>query len=165
MDNQSHPTKSEQSGPGSKKKPVSMDEKISTKEFWSILVNTITMGAGPMGHPDITVEAQFVYITHVIQGTMEEYTPWYLTDALTPIKFTLPPWFFKKPIDKVSARDVLNQFVNIFRKPIAVIPQKPIDVPLHKIPPVKRQPFVKAYKKAMESRFLVPPPGAQGGKK
>jgi hypothetical protein len=141
-----------------------VDETVSTKEFWSILVNSVTMGAGAMGQPTVTVTAQLVYITHVIQGRTEEYVPWYLTDALTPITFTIPPWFFRKPVDKISARDVVNQFVQIFRKPIDIIPQKPIDVPMHKIPPVKRKAFVKAYKKAMESRFLVPPPGGKRSK-
>jgi hypothetical protein len=122
------------------------------------------MGAGAMGHPTVFVEAQFVYITHVIQGTSEEYVPWYLTDAAKPVTLEIPPWFFTKPIDKVSARDAVGQFVRIFRKPINVIPPKRIDVPLHKIPPIKRQAFVKAYKKMMQSQFLVPPPG-HGGKK
>lgn len=138
-----------------------MDAAIPTKEFWSILINSVKLAAGPMGHPNVEVEAQFVFITKIIQGTTIEYLPWYLTDPVTPMKFVLPPWFFKKPIDKVSARDAVGQFVRIFRNPIDVISQKPIDVPLHKIPPVKRRAFVKAYQKAMESRFLVPPPGGK----
>ena len=164
MDNQTHQEKPEQGRPGGKKKPVPVDAKVSTKEFWSILINSVKMGAGPMGHPTVTVEAQLVFITRVVQGATEEYVPWYLTSAKEPIVITVPPWFFSKPIDKVSARDVVGQFVRIFRKPIDIIPPKRIDVPLHKIPPVKRKAFVKAYKKMMESRFLVPPPGA-GGKK
>lgn len=112
-----------------------------------------------MGTPVVTVQAQFVYITHVAQGNAEEYVPWYLTDSGNPITISIPPWFFNKPIDKVSARDVVSQFVQVFRKPIDIIPSKPLDIPIHKIPPVKRKAFVKAYKRAMESRFLVPPPG------
>jgi hypothetical protein len=122
------------------------------------------MSAGPIGTPVVEVEAQLVYITRVIKGASEEYLPWYLTDPTKPITITVPSWFFNKPIDKVSARDAIGQFVRIFRKPIDIIPPKPMDIPLHKIPPIKRKAFVKAYKKMMESRFLVPPPGS-GGKK
>lgn len=135
-----------------------MDEKISSKEFWSILINSVRMTAGPMGKPVITVEAQFVFITHLIQGTMEDYRTWYLTDPGKPVTLVIPPWFFNKPIDKITSRDVVSRFVRIFRNPINIIPPKPMDVPIHKIPPVKRKAFVKAYKKAMEGQFLVPPP-------
>lgn len=141
-----------------------MDAKVQTKEFWSVIVNSVKTTASHAGAPDVIVEAQFVYFTRIIQGATEEYVPWYLTDATTPIQIKIPPWFFQKPVDKITARDVMGQFTHIFRKPIDIVPSKPMDIPLHLIPPVKRKAFVKAYKRMMESRFLVPPPGA-GGKK
>jgi len=165
MDNKAHQEKSKQGGPDSPKNKVSLDAKISSKEFWSILINSVKMGADSTGHAVVTVEAQFVHITHVIQGTSEEYVPWYLTSPVDPITISIPPWFFNKPIDKVSARDVLGQFVRIFRKPIDIVPTKRIDIPIHKIPPVKRKAFVKAYAKMTDNQFITPPPEAGRAKK
>jgi hypothetical protein len=93
------------------------------------------------------------------QGLEKDLNYHYLTPRDKPFEFEIPPWFFeKKTIDKVTSKDVVNQFVRLLKEKIDIIPPRPIEIPWNKIPPSKRKKIIQGLVKARMDEATADPP-------
>lgn len=138
-----------------------MDESnpAKVKRFWSVLIKKIEITS----EADLSIVARvtgwFVYVILRAGSSGREIKFYYLTDMDNPFVFNIPPWFWeKKTVDRITAKDVVNQFIRLMKVPIEVIPPKPLDIPWEKLPPSKRKEIIEKLLRQRESEMKVKEP-------
>lgn len=132
---------------------------IRTKKFWSILITKMEIAPGLQQEVRATVHGYFIYVILYTKGLEKDLKYFYLTPLNRPFEFEIPPWFFgKKTIDRVTSKDVVNQFTHLMREKIEVIPPRPIEIPWHKIPPSKRKKMIRGFVQERINDATAEPP-------
>jgi hypothetical protein len=129
-------------------------QKEAVESFWTLLLSDVRMNAGRY-----RVRGHFAYVTIRVVERVKRLSFHWLTPEDEPFAFDLPPFLFPgKRFDRIAPQDVTNAFIQLFdRVPVATIPEAPISLPLHKLPPRKRDRALRAAKKKREKTIWNPP--------
>jgi len=137
-------------------------DQVRTKKFWSVLITKIEITAGLQQEVVAKVYGYFIYVTIAVRGLEKDLFYHYLTPPEEPFGFVVPPWFFEnRTVDRVTPKDVVNQFVRLMREKIEVIPPRPIEIPWHKIPPSRRKKILQEMVRARFAEMGSHPPEAE----
>jgi hypothetical protein len=132
------------------------------KKFWSIIINKIEISPTAQMGIRARVLGWFIYVIMRAGKNNRSLNYHYLTPRDRPFEFDVPSWFFEdKTVDKITARDVVNQFIRLMKVPVEVIPPRPLDLPWHKLPPSKRKEIISKLLKQQNADLIERPPDAE----
>jgi hypothetical protein len=119
-------------------------KEVRSKSLWSFVITKVEIAGGPNQEPIVAVEGYFVFATITVKGLDRDLIPFNLNGEGSPIRFILPPWFFHDiPVDEVCAKEIKTAFIKLMKTPFGPIPRRPLDAPIHRIPPSKRDKIVR----------------------
>lgn len=135
------------------------------RSFWTFIVKNIAFGmrASEDGafRNILSVTGHFVMATINLENREYDMSLHYLTPMDEPMTFDVPPHILAGRLpDDITSNDVLEGFVKIFSKPFSIIGPPPTDVPIHRIPPSKRNKLERAQKKQTIKAFGLPEEGS-----
>jgi len=122
-----------------------MDNPNAPKPFWTFSSKDIRFGAS-----GIHVTGWFIWchVTNIAPEGDEEHMGLrmhYLTPFDQPMTFELPISMVDGRLDTMNAQDVLGSLIKIFGDlPFQKVPEAPVELPLHKIPPSRREAIQRA---------------------
>ena len=121
------------------------------KKSWTFIPTKIEVASGKLN-----VAGNFAFMTmsyiedpqDPTLGKQPHLDVHYLTEHGAPVTLTLPyDVLGDTRIDEMSAKDVLEKLQEMFSTPFEGVPKAPTDLPLHRIPPSKRQKIQEAAEK------------------
>lgn len=123
------------------------------------MITKIEIASDAAQQPKAAVEGYFVFVTIIARGLDRDLIPINLNSDGPPIRFILPPGFFEGMlVDEICAKDVKAAFTKLMRVPFGPIPRRPLDQPIYKIPPSKREKVVRQMlRQQMADAMPVPP--------
>lgn len=138
-----------------------MDNPAKVKKFWTVIIHSIEIAPNQMMQIQAKVRGWFIYVIMTAGKYARNLDYHYLTPRDRPFEFDIPPWFFEdKTIDRVTSKDVVNQFIRLMKTQVDVVPPKPLDIPWHKIPVSKRKEIIAKLLQQQESELRAKEPGS-----
>lgn len=120
-------------------------KEVQAKKFLTFVAEKIVIEGDEQQLPRASIGGYFALCTVMAKGLDRDIEVENLTPVNNGVLWKLPAWFFENMrVDELTARNVVNKLQEMFKLPFLPIPAKPLDLPLQKIPPSKRDKIVEA---------------------
>jgi len=137
-------------------------KEVQSRKFWTFVVEQINIAADEQLRPRVSVAGYFALCTEMSKGLERDLRTEPVTPpGLGPV-WQIPAWLFGDTgVDEITARTVVARLKEIFKHPFLPIPAMPLDLPIQKIPPSKRDKVIAGLMKARIKEHTAQSPEAE----